>query len=156
MAAMTDAFENKVIDFFFRAQAFGLANTTAAAGTGPSTWYVGLLTALPTDATAGTEVTGGSYARVAITSSLANWAGTQGAATTAASSGTTGTTSNNAILTFPAPTANWGAVVGLGLYDSSTGGMLCFYTAQTPNKTVNNGDPAPTFPISALQAQIDT
>lgn len=156
MAAFTDAFENKLVDFLFRGQALGLANSTAAAGTGPSSWYFGLLTANPTDSTAGTEVTGGSYARVSVSSVLANWAGTQAAASTTASTGTSGTTSNNGVVTFPAPTANWGTVTGMGLYDSVTGGMLCVYSALTASKTVNNGDAAPTFPAAAFTCQVDS
>lgn len=156
MAAFTDAFENKLVDFLFRAQALGLANSTAGAGTGPSTWYFGLLTALPTDSTPGTEVSGGAYARVGVAAALANWAGTQGPTTTTASTGTTGTTSNNGVVTFPAPVgANWGVIVGMGLYDSSTGGMLCVYSALAASKTVNDGDAAPTFPISAFTCQVD-
>lgn len=155
MAAMTDFLENKLLDFLFRAQALGITGATAGAGTGPATWYVGLLTATPTDSTAGTEVSGGSYARVSVTSSLANWAGTQSATSTTASSGTGGTTSNNAAITFPTPTANWGAITGMGLYDASTSGNLCVYSTLTTGKTVNNGDPAPSFAISALTFQID-
>lgn len=155
MAAMSDTLENKLIDFIFRAQALGITGATAAAGTGPATLYVALYTANPTDSTAGTEVSGGSYARVAVTSSLANWAGTQGAGTTAVSSGTSGTTSNNAAITFPAPTANWGVITGVGLLDASTAGNLLFFGALTTNKTVNNGDPAPSFAISALTVQLD-
>lgn len=155
MAAFTDGFENKLVDFLFRGQALGLANSTAGAGTGPANWYFGLLTATPTDSTAGTEVSGGSYARVSVASALANWAGTQGAGTTVASSGTGGTTSNNGVVTFPAPSANWGTITGMGLYDSLTGGLLCVYCALTASKTVNNGDAAPTFPISAFTCQVD-
>jgi len=156
MTANTDFFENKLIDFIFRAQALtAIGTATAAAGTGPATLYVGLFTANPTDSTAGTEVTGGSYARVAVTSSLANWAGTQSAGSTTASSGSSGTTSNNNTITFPAPTANWGVVTGSGIFDASTGGNLLFWGAQTPNKTVNNGDPAPSFAAAALSYQID-
>ena len=76
MTAHTDFFENKLIDFIFRGQALGIGGATAAAGTGPATQYVGLITAAGTDATVGTEVTGGSYARVAVASTLANWAAT--------------------------------------------------------------------------------
>lgn len=86
MAAWSDFAENKIIDAVFRGQALGA----------PATLYVGLFTAAPSDA-------GGSYARVAVVSNLANWAGTQAAASTVASSGTSGTTSNNAKITFPPP-----------------------------------------------------
>lgn len=76
MSAFSDLAENKIIDWLFRGQALGINGATAAAGTGPATLYVALLTSASTDAAAGTEVAGNAYARVAVTSSLANWAGT--------------------------------------------------------------------------------
>jgi hypothetical protein len=155
MAAFSDVLENKFIDWFFRAQAIGITGASAAAGTGPSTLYVALLTAAPSDTGGGTEVTGGSYARVAVTSSLANWAGTQSAGSTTASSGTSGTTSNNNAITFPAPTANWGVITHFGIYDASTSGNLLIWGALTTSKTVNNGDAAPSFAAAALSIQVD-
>jgi hypothetical protein len=155
MTAMSDFLENKIIDWFFRAQAIGVTGASAAAGTGPTTLYVGLYTANPTDTGGGTEVTGGAYARVAVTSSLANWAGTQSAGSTTASSGTGGTTSNNAAVTFPTPSANWGSVTGVGIFDASTAGNLLFWGSLGTPKTVNNGDPAPSFAAAALTVQID-
>lgn len=143
--ALTDFAENKLIDYLFRAQASSL----------PATWYVGLFTTCPTDSTAGTEVTGGSYARVSVTSSLANWAGTQSAGSTTASTGTGGTTSNNGAITFPSPTANWGTVECWGLFDASTSGNLWVFSALTVNKTINNGDAAPSFAAAAATFQID-
>lgn len=145
MAALTNYAENKVIDALMRAQAIGT----------PATWYVGLFTAAPSDTGGGTEVSGGNYARVAVTAGLTQWAGTQGAGTTTASSGTNGTTSNNAAITFPAPTASWGTVTHVGIFDASTAGNLWVYTALTASKTVNNGDPAPSFAAAALTLQID-
>ena len=153
--AMSDFLENKLIDWLFRAQAIGITGATAAAGTGPATLYVGLFTVTPADAAGGTEVTGGSYARVAVTSSLANWAGTQAAASTTASTGTSGTTSNNGTITFPAPSANWGTVVAAGIFDAATAGNLLAWGPVTPNKTVNNGDPAPSYAAGQLTFQID-
>lgn len=145
MAALSDYFENKLIDQIFRGQAF----------TFPSTLYFGLLTAAPTDSSAGTEVSGGSYARVGVTASLANFAGTQSAGSTSASSGTGGTTSNNNAIPFPAPTANWGTVVAVGVYDASSSGNLLAYSALSVNKTINNGDAAPSFAAGAFTFQID-
>lgn len=145
MAALSDYLENKLIDFLLRGQAFAA----------PATTYVALLTAAPSDASGGTEVSGGAYARVAITSSMANWAGTQAAASTVASSGTSGTTSNNAAVTFPAPTANWGVVTHFGVYDAATGGNLLFWAALTSSKTVSSGDAAPSFAAGSLTFQID-
>lgn len=145
MAAMSDYLENKLIDALFRGQAYTM----------PATIYVGLLTAAPSDAGGGTEVSGGSYARVAVTGSLVNWAGTQSAGSTTASSGTGGTTSNNNAITFPAPTANWGVATHIGIYDAASAGNLLFWSALTTAKTVNNGDAAPSFAAAALTVQID-
>ena len=155
MAAMTDFLENKLIDWLMRAQAIGITGASAGAGSGPSTLYVALYTTTPTDSSAGTEVSGGSYARVSVTSSLANWAGTQSAASTTASSGTGGTTSNNNVITFPTPSANWGTINGFGLCDASSAGNLLIYAALTTPKTVNNGDAAPSFAAGALTFQDD-
>lgn len=146
MAALSDYLENKVIDYVFRGQAF----------TAPTTMYVGLLTSAPSDTGGGTEVSGGSYARVSVASSLANWAGTQGAGSTTASSGTSGTTSNNNVISFPTPTANWGVITHVALYDASSSGNLIIYGALTTAKTVNNGDSAPSFQASAFSFQLDS
>jgi hypothetical protein len=143
--AMSDYLENKLVDALLRGQTFTM----------PATVYVGLATGSGSDAACGTEVSGGSYARVAITSSLANWAGTQSAGSTTASTGTGGTTSNNAAVTFPTPTANWGTVVEFCVWDASSSGNLLFRSALTTNKTINNGDAAPSFGIGALTFQID-
>jgi hypothetical protein len=140
MSAMTDYLENKVVDWLLRGQAF----------TPPATMYLALYTVAPTDAGGGTEVTGGSYARVAVTASLANFAGTQSAGSTTASTGTGGQTSNNGAVVFPAPTANWGSVAAFGILDATTGGNLLFYGNLTQAKTVNNGDAAPQFNAGAL------
>ena len=143
--AMSDYLENNLIDFLVRGQAF----------TPPATVYYALATTTGSDAACGTEVSGGSYARVAVASSLANWAGTQSAGSTTASSGTSGTTSNNATITFPAPTANWGQVTEYCVFDASTSGNLLWRTALTTPKTINNGDSAPSFAPGASTLQID-
>jgi len=103
--------------------------------------YVGLLTAPPSDAGGGTEVTGGSYARVVYAPTNANWA----------ASFATGNAYNKAAIAFPSPSAGWGDVTHYGIYDRLTGGNLLWWGALTDPLTVLNGDPAPTFPIGALQ-----
>jgi hypothetical protein len=143
MATLSNYIENKVIDWLFRGQSYSP----------PATLYVALFTATPSAAGGGTEVSGGSYARVAITSSLANWAGTQGATTTVASSGTSGLTSNNGVVTFPGPTAGWGTITSVGIFDASTSGNLICFGNLSANKTISSGDPAPLFPISAITFQ---
>jgi len=155
MAGFTDFLENALIDWFFRAQAIGITGASAGAGSGPSTLYYALFTAAPSDTGGGTEVSGGSYARVAVTTSLTNFAGTQAAGSTTASSGTGGVTSNNGAITFPAPTANWGVVTHFGVFDASSGGNLLLWAALTNSKTINNGDAAPSFAAAAFTAQFD-
>ena len=145
MAGFSDYAENKIVDWLLRGQAF----------TPPATVYVALLTAAPSDAGGGTEVSGGSYARVAVSSSLSNWAGTQSAGSTTASSGTGGQTSNNGTITFPAPSANWGVVTHFAVYDASTAGNLLFWAPLTTSKTINNGDAAPLFASGALTFTLD-
>jgi len=144
-AALSDYLENKVIDHLARGQTF----------TAPGSLYVALATTAGNDAACGTEVSGGSYARVEVASSLANWAGTQSAGSTAASSGTGGTTSNNNAVTFPAPTGNWGQVVEFCVYDAASSGNLLWRAALATAKTINNGDAAPSFQPGALTLQID-
>ena len=153
MAALSNTFQNKFLDFLLRAQPFGFAGTTAAAGTGPANVYVALFTAAPTAAGGGTEVSGNGYARVAVASSLTAWAGTQAAASTAASTGTSGLTSNNATVTFGTPLASWGQVVDVALMDSATGGLMLAYGGLQTNMTVNTGT-APTFAPAALSFSI--
>lgn len=144
MSAMTNYLENKIIDWLLRATSY----------TPPATLYVGLLTAAPSDSAAGTEVSGGSYARVAVTSGTTAWNNTQGN-TTGASTGSDGTSENAAAITFPAPTANWGVVTHFGIYDAASGGNLLIWSALTTSKTINNGDAAPSFAAGALSFQSD-
>lgn len=82
----------------------------------------------------GTEVATGSYARTAGSFSAAS----------------SGAVSNDAAVTFPAPTANWGTVDGIKLYDASTSGNLLYTGALAVSRTINNGDGAPSFAIGDL------
>ena len=141
MAAMSDWLENGLVDLILRAQALTL----------PANLHFALFTAAPSDSGGGTEVTGGSYARVSVARSLANFAGTQSAGSTTASTGTGGVTSNNNVITFPSPTANWGTVTHWGVFDASTGGNLVFHGALTTSRVINNGDGPVSFAAAAFQ-----
>jgi hypothetical protein len=83
--------------------------------------FVGLLTTLPsyTAGTGAVEVTGGSYARVSLSPAFP---ASSGNATTD-SKGFYRLTSN-ADLGFVKATANWGTVLGYGIFDASTAGNL--------------------------------
>lgn len=112
-----------------------------AFGTAPTTVYVALLTTNPSadDGTGAVEVSGGSYARVAITTSSGF----------SALSGTNPRQiSNGGVVTFPTPSANWGAVIGVAVYDASTAGNLLYWNSIT-SQTVNSGVVA-SFSASAL------
>lgn len=140
MAAMSDYLEGKLIDHCFRGVAF----------TAPAALYIGLLTSLPStdaNAAAGTEVSGGSYARIALAPSTTNWA---------APSAGNGLTSNSVAITFnPGPTAAWGVIQGFGIYDAASAGNLMWWGALSVSKTVNSGDAAPSFQANALTITID-
>lgn len=106
--------------------------------TRPATTYFALFTAMPTAAGGGTEVTGGSYARVAFTNNGSNWP---------ASSGQLKANAN--AITWPAPTADWTIVLGYAEFDASSGGnMLTFALFATPREILN-GDPAFEIPVGA-------
>lgn len=139
MSAMSDVLENRLVDHIFRAQSF----------TAPTNLFIGLLTAAPSDAGGGTEVTGNNYGRATVACSLANWAGTQSAGSTVASSGTGGQTSNNNAITFATPSGTWGTVTHFGIYDAVSGGNLLFWGALTIAKTINQSDTV-TFPAASL------
>lgn len=146
------------------------AGTTAGA---QSTLYPGAVNEAITDGTAVfteqnagldsnsailVEASGTGYARVALNASLANWAGTQAAASTTVSTGTLGTTSNNSAITFGTPTASWqptaGNIWGFAIFDQLTGGNLIGWAPLTTVQTVLNGQSAPSFAISALTLQL--
>ena len=109
----------------------GLLNTVfngAAMVALPATLYVALFTANPTDAGGGTEVTGGSYARVAVTANTTNWPTT-----------TTESISNGTTITFANSTASWGTVTGTAIMDALTGGNLLYWAPLTTSKAIGIG-----------------
>jgi hypothetical protein len=131
MANMSDYLEVELRKHIFRTGSF----------TKPSELHVSLHTANPADDASGTEVSGGSYARVQRDPLDANWT---------AASATAGATDNAAAITFPAPTGNWGVVTHFGIWDASSGGNLLIHGALGTPKTINNGDAAPSFATGDL------
>ena len=131
MSQMSDYLEGKLRDHIFRTASF----------TKPTALYVSLHTANPADDATGTEVSGGSYARQNLAPLDANWGG---------GTATDGIVKNLGVITFPAPTANWGSITHFAIWDASAAGnMLCYGALGTP-KTVNNGDAAPSFAANAI------
>ena len=112
--SFTNAFETTVLQF---------ALTTTSV-TRPTNCYIALFTSDTTETgAAGTEVTGGSYARTAVTFSV---------------SGNLGT--NSAAVEFPACTADWGTITHLGVMDASSSGNMLVHAALTTSKVIATGD----------------
>ena len=132
----------------------GVANEVITDGTAVFTEQTAALDA----GTAQVEVTGGNYSRALLAPSLANWAGTQAAASTTSSTGTLGLTSNNAAITYGVPSANWNTspalIWGFGIYDQLTGGNALEWVALNLPQSVLNGQAAPSFAAAALTLQI--
>jgi hypothetical protein len=112
--SMSDYLENALLNAVLR-------NTPY---TSPSQVYVALFTSDPTDAGTGTEVSGGGYARQAVTFNAPS----------------NGQVTNAADILFPVATASWGTVTHVGIYDAQTGGNLLFSGALTTNKTISAND----------------
>ena len=114
MAEFSNFLENALINATLRATTY----------TSPATVYVSLYTTDPTDADTGTEVSGGSYARTAVTFGAPS----------------NGVTTNSADVTFPTATGSWGTVTHIGIHDASTSGNLLFHTPLDTAKTIDSGD----------------
>lgn len=103
--------------------------------TPPGTWYAALLTTLPSDndGTGLVEVTGGSYARTAVTNNTTNFP-----SSTVVSHIATiilGTTIN-----WGPASASWGTIVGIAFYDASSSGNLGPWGQLSSSKTIGSGD----------------
>ena len=114
MSEISNFLENALINATLR-------NTTY---TSVATVYVSLWTSDPTDAGSGTEVSGGSYARTAVTFGAPS----------------NGVTTNSADVTFPQATASWGTVGWIGINDALTTGNLLYHTPLDASKTIDIGD----------------
>jgi len=114
MAEISNYLENALINGTLRGSSY----------TAPTTTYLALYTNDPTDADTGTEVTGGSYVRQAITFSAPS----------------NGATSNSSAIEFPQCTADWGIITHIGIRDAVTTGNLLYHTPLDSSKTIANGD----------------
>jgi len=129
MATKSTPHANEILDFLFGAVAL----------VPPGTYYVSLWTSAPSAAEGGTEVSGGSYARVAITNNKTNF-------TNAAS----GQVSNATEIEFAQASAGWGSVVAVGLHSAASGaGNLKRFAALSSPRTVAINDTV-SFPIGSL------
>jgi hypothetical protein len=111
--AKSDYLENKFLNHVLKVSSF----------TVPTNIYLALYTDATSDAGGGTEVTGGSYARVVANS----WASASG-----------GASSNSAVIDFPGMPAV--TVTHIALYDASSGGNRLYHGALTTPKVVPVGE----------------
>ncbi len=114
MAEMSNFLEDALINATLRATTY----------TSVATVYVSLWTSDPTDAGSGTEVSGGSYARTAVTFAAPS----------------NGVTTNSADVTFPTATGSWGVVGWIGINDALTTGNLLYHSPLDTSKTIDSGD----------------
>src|SRR5690348_16859734 len=123
---------------------FGEAEALDAILTTTNKW-IGLFTVSPGETGGGTEVAGGSYARVAAT-----WA--------AAVQGAPSTKNPSGAVTFPTATADWAAgatqIVAFGIFDASVAGNLVWYGSLTTPRNVLSGD-TPSFAAASLTLTMD-
>lgn len=130
MAGKSDYLENKVLDHILGGPDYAR----------PATVYIAVYTVAPTadDGTGGTEVTGGAYARVAVTNNATNFP-----------AAAAGVKANGTVITFPTATAPWGTLVAFSVMDASTAGNMLFWGLLTANKIITTNDIAQ-FPVGSL------
>lgn len=110
----------------------GIINSTlrGQAFTVPSTLYLALFTADPTDDNVTANEVGGA------------WYSRQATGSWAAPVGSGNSTSNSNAIQFPAVTGSAVTISHWGIYDASTSGNLLYSGAMTTSKTFNVGDVA--------------
>lgn len=111
--SLTNTFETTTLTWLF----------TAGSATRPTAWYLGLFTSDPGESGAGTEVSGGGYAREAVTFTV---------------SGNTAT--NSGAIEWDAATASWGTVTHIAIMDAASGGNMIASNALTASKAIGTDD----------------
>jgi hypothetical protein len=104
----------------------------------PDTVYFALSTALYSETATGgslSEVTGGSYARVAVANTATNFP-----AASRASGSTQTIKSNGTTIAFPTPSGSWGNVKCIYLLDAATGGNILWGGDLATAKDIASGD----------------
>jgi hypothetical protein len=104
----------------------------------PSSVYVALFTAAPSDAGGGTEVTGGSYARQTVTFTAP----------------APDSVENTADVNFPIATADWGTIVAFAIMDAASAGNMLYFANLAASRTVLTNDQF-RFPAGQLSCAED-
>jgi hypothetical protein len=125
--AFSDYSESNILKHFFR--------NTAMPAPGSSV-YIALFTVMPGEAgTGGTEVSGGAYARVTVSTGTSGTGVGSGFAAPAA-----GACASAADILFPVATVSWGTILGIGIYDALTAGNLLFYGVADASVAIDVND----------------
>lgn len=98
--------------------------------TSPATTYFALMTVAPTASGGGTEASGGTYARVAVTNNTTNWPASSGQ-----------TQSNSVAIDWGTLSTSLGTIVAIAEYDAATVGNLLTFAALTTPVTIGAGQP---------------
>lgn len=114
--------------------------------TKPSNIYVALFLTMPAeDGTGAVEVSGTGYARIACGPGDSYW-------TTPVSG--SGSYTNAVVVQYGSPGADWGSVVGFGLFDAITSGNYLTGNIFSAPVSILSGNPPPAFAIGALNVTI--
>lgn len=129
MSAFSNTLETSLLNHLLR------GSTGVDSYTPLGTVHLGLFTADPGESGDASEVSGGSYARVAITNNTTNFP-------QCATSGVP-TKLNGATFTFPTASVAWGTVTHWALYDSAVGGtdVMLIHGTLNESRYVAIGDP---------------
>ena len=131
MTAFSNFLENELLDHVLRNESY----------TAPTTTFISLHTADPTDA-GGSEVAASGYDRFEVSAALA-WTTASG-----------GSSKNNEAWEFVKATTAWSTVTHVGVYDATTAGNLLFHGALTTAKVIGTDDIA-RFPAGTLSIKLD-
>jgi hypothetical protein len=121
---MADCYSNYIRD---------IVNDTVHGGTSfswPATTYFALMSVNATASGGGTEISGGGYARQAVTRNTTNWPASSGQQK-----------QNGTVINYGTNTGSPWAVVGIAEYDAASSGNLITYAALTTPVTVGTGQP---------------
>lgn len=107
----------------------------------PGSIHLALFTdeSVPSGSTAGTEVSGGSYARVSLARDASDW-----------DVDSIGLVSNVDAITWPTATADWGVIKYVGIYSLSSGGDYSGFAELDEPRLIKNGG---TFSFAAGDLQ---
>lgn len=112
--SMSNYLENKLLEHTLRNVSY----------TPPTAVYLALFTSDPGEDKTGIEVSGGAYARKAITFNAA----------------ANGAVTNSTDVLFDIATANWGNISHVAIFDALTAGNMLYYGTLTTAKTINSSD----------------